>query len=307
MLVTDHPSQNRFVMGTAVTTGVPSVRNIVDRWYIDTGVTLPAGLTLNSQTGEISGIPTVTCDLTFFTISAENESGTTQAMLSIEVRKGRCIAEGRFPTIEVGQEAVIECSSLGDYTSTLRRACILGSEDGVWQQTTGKCIPITSFSYPQSSFALSKNDPFSITPTVIRDQLSFSIISGSLPIGLSLNSSTGIISGIPSQSVSSQSVTIKAFNDSLFHSLFNSFLHLSTTIKPSSSFKTTPISVQLPIVKEMIYHSPLYLDLFLLVYHSIHQQESYLERLYLQFLSQTSPFKHSIKSDQLNSQSPFKS
>ena len=219
-------------MGTAVTTGVPSVRNIVDRWYIDTGVTLPAGLTLNSQTGEISGIPTVTCDLTFFTISAENESGTTQAMLSIEVRKGRCIAEGRFPTIEVGQEAVIECSSLGDYTSTLRRACILGSEDGVWQQTTGKCIPITSFSYPQSSFALSKNDPFSITPTVIRDQLSFSIISGSLPIGLSLNSSTGIISGIPSQSVSSQSVTIEAMSGTAIQTVVLSF----TVIIPISSF-----------------------------------------------------------------------
>ncbi|KAK8800503.1 hypothetical protein WA171_005134 [Blastocystis sp. BT1] len=245
------PSQNRFVMGTAVTTGVPSVRNIVDRWYIDTGVTLPAGLTLNSQTGEISGIPTVTCDLTFFTISAENESGTTQAMLSIEVRKGRCIAEGRFPTIEVGQEAVIECSSLGDYTSTLRRACILGSEDGVWQQTTGKCIPITSFSYPQSSFALSKNDPFSITPTVIRDQLSFSIISGSLPIGLSLNSSTGIISGIPSQSVSSQSVTIKAFNEvsdqsfslSFTIQLIPSSLNYNQTIfiiQNNTYFSTTP-------------------------------------------------------------------
>ena len=89
--------------------------------------------------------------------------------------------------------------------------------------------------------------------------------------------------------------------------LFNSFLHLSTTIKRSSSFKTTPISVQLPPVKEMICHSPLSLDLFLLVYLSIHQQESYLELLYLPFLSQTSPFKHPIKSDQLNSQSAFKS
>ena len=73
--------------------------------------------------------------------------------------------------------------------------------------------PISSFSYSQSSYVLSRDDPVSIIPTVNGDDLSFSIIAGSLPIGLSLNSTTGMISGTPSQSISSQSVTIKAFNE----------------------------------------------------------------------------------------------
>ena len=73
--------------------------------------------------------------------------------------------------------------------------------------------PISSFNYSQSSFALTKDESFSIIPIVNGDELSFSIISGSLPIGLSLNSTTGMIYGIPSQSIISQSVTIEAFNE----------------------------------------------------------------------------------------------
>ncbi|KNB42135.1 hypothetical protein JH06_4648 [Blastocystis sp. subtype 4] len=131
-------SHNIFVMGTAVTTGVPSVRNIVDRWYIDEGVTLPNGLSLDSQTGEISGTPTETMDLTTYTVYAENESGATQATVSIQVRKGQCMAEGVFPVTEVGTVAEYDCAIQG----TQKRACILGSEDGEWQKASGVCMPI---------------------------------------------------------------------------------------------------------------------------------------------------------------------
>ena len=71
---------------------------------------------------------------------------------------------------------------------------------------------ISSFSYPQSSFVLAKNSSFSVTPSITGDDLSFSITSGSLPTGLTLNESTGVILGIPSQLVVSQSITIKASN-----------------------------------------------------------------------------------------------
>ncbi|KAK8807821.1 hypothetical protein WA171_000770 [Blastocystis sp. BT1] len=135
-------SQNRFVMGTVSTTGIPSVRNIVERWYIDTGVTLPNGLSLNSETGEISGIPTDTMDLRTYTVYAENESGATQATLSIQIRKGRCVAEGVFPVTNVGEVAEYECASQGSYVGTQKRACVLGSEDGEWQKASGVCMPI---------------------------------------------------------------------------------------------------------------------------------------------------------------------
>ena len=72
---------------------------------------------------------------------------------------------------------------------------------------------ISVFSYPQSTYILSKNRPFSATPSITGDDLSFSITSGLLPIGLSLSPSTGVISGFPSLFVISHSVTIKAFNE----------------------------------------------------------------------------------------------
>ena len=92
--------------------------------------------------------------------------------------------------------------------------------------------PITSFSYSHSSIALPKNESFSFSPTVDGDDLSFSISSGSLPTGLSLNSTTGLISGIPSQSVLSQSVTIIAFNVVSDQSFSLSF----TVLTPITSF-----------------------------------------------------------------------
>ncbi|KNB41357.1 hypothetical protein JH06_5468 [Blastocystis sp. subtype 4] len=137
-------SQYMFVMGTEVKTDIPTVQSIVERWYIDTGVFLPAGLTLNSQTGEISGNPTVTQELTTYTIYAENQSGATQTTIGIQVRKGLCIAEGVFPVTEVGTVAEYDCSSQGSYVGTQKRACVLGSEDGEWKKASGVCMPIVT-------------------------------------------------------------------------------------------------------------------------------------------------------------------
>ena len=135
-------SQNRFVLGTVSTTGIPSVRNIVERWYIDSGVFLPDGLSLDEKTGEISGIPTDTMELTTYTVYAENESGATRAIVSIQVRKGQCVAEGVFPVTEVGTIAEYDCAIQGSYVGTQKRACVLGSEDGEWQKASGVCMPI---------------------------------------------------------------------------------------------------------------------------------------------------------------------
>ena len=99
-------------------------------------------MSLDSQTGEISGTPTETMDLTTYTVYAENESGATQATVSIQVRKGQCMAEGVFPVTEVGTVAEYDCAIQGSYVGTQKRACILGSEDGEWQKASGVCMPI---------------------------------------------------------------------------------------------------------------------------------------------------------------------
>ena len=77
-----------------------------------------------------------------FTVYAENESGAARATVSIQVRKGRCAAEGVFPVTSVGDTAVYECSSQGNYVGTQKRTCILGSEDGEWQKASGFCLSV---------------------------------------------------------------------------------------------------------------------------------------------------------------------
>ena len=72
--------------------------------------------------------------------------------------------------------------------------------------------PLTLLFYPQSIFNLTKGVFFTISPDIIGDYPSFNITSGSLPTGITLNSDSGIISGIPSSPVISQNVTIEASN-----------------------------------------------------------------------------------------------
>ena len=99
-------------------------------------------MSLNAQTGQISGTPIAEQELVTYTVYAENESGATQATVSIQVRKGECMAEGVFPVTYVGETAVYECSSQGSYVGTQKRACILGSENGEWQKASGFCVSV---------------------------------------------------------------------------------------------------------------------------------------------------------------------
>ena len=133
-----------FVMNTQVSSGLPSYENIIERWYIDEGVNLPAGLTLNELTGEISGIPTSVEDLSVFVIYGENKSGAASVEITLSVRKGQCLAEGLFPSTDVGEVAVYDCAMQGSYVGTQKRSCILGTEDGVWEKASGFCISIAT-------------------------------------------------------------------------------------------------------------------------------------------------------------------
>ena len=133
-----------FVMGTAVSTNLPSVKYIVTRWYVDDGVVLPEGLTLNESTGEIIGVPSKLQEMTSYTIYAENASGAASTIVSLTIRKGQCLAEGVFPLTEVDNEVVYECSQQGAYVGTQKRVCKLGLVDGEWQPATGSCTSITT-------------------------------------------------------------------------------------------------------------------------------------------------------------------
>lgn len=120
----------------------PSYSNIIVEFYLDTNVNLPEGLTLDATTGVISGTPTSEFPFTAFSIYGKNPEGATVTTISIAVRSGECPADGNFQKTTVGETATYECSRQGSYVGTLERKCTLGETDGVWEKTSGMCIPL---------------------------------------------------------------------------------------------------------------------------------------------------------------------
>lgn len=50
------------------------------------------------------------------------------------------MAEGIFPSAEVGQTIVVDCRDQGSYVGTETRRCELGEKDGVWSRPSGYCL-----------------------------------------------------------------------------------------------------------------------------------------------------------------------
>ena len=127
--------------GTAVLTAIGGTPPY--SWSISVG-SLPAGLTLNTNTGQISGTPTSTGTFTFTAKVTDSTSATATANLSIIVNGALTVTSTTLPSGVVGSS----------YSTTLA--------------ASGGITPYT-----------------------------WSVTSGSLPAGLSLSASTGVISGTP--------------------------------------------------------------------------------------------------------------
>ena len=203
---------------------------------------LPQGLILNRTTCTISGTLT-SLSFSSYNITAISHSNTIIRIVSIEIisslisypQTNLIIGQGlsfsitpnltKVSTISIVSGSLPIGLSINPSTGVISGSPsqLLSSQSVTIEAMSGTAIetvvlsftvitPISSFSYSQSSYVLSRDDPVSIIPTVNGDQLSFSIISGSLPIGLSINSSTGIISGTPLSSIPLTNITIQASN-----------------------------------------------------------------------------------------------
>lgn len=203
------------VMGIETRIPPPTYQNEIYDFYLAEGTYLPVGLELNESTGAITGTATAESGINLYTIFGSNAYGSTSTTIILSVRKGTCKAEGSLPSAEVGERIVYDCGRQGLYGGEQTRTCQLGSRDGEWGPLEGTCEPlvsITSMSYPQQSYGLPLGQSFSTVPTYEGNYPEFSVLSGMLPDGLSLNKKTGEISGIPTTSSPSSSVSIQAAN-----------------------------------------------------------------------------------------------
>jgi Putative Ig domain len=129
------------------------------------GPSLPAGLSLDADTGHITGVPTAAAVTTVNFQVTDSAGAVATAALVIRVVTAATLAitTTTLPGGSVG----------ASYTATLR--------------ATGGTTPYT-----------------------------WSLAAGTLPAGLSLNSSTGVISGVPTAAVTNRALTLQV-NDSAAH------------------------------------------------------------------------------------------
>jgi Putative Ig domain. len=211
---------------------------------------LPTGLSIDSSTGEISGTPTALSTITTYTITAENSGGSTTTTVDITVNDvvpssivysqtsfvetkgtamtsitptvggGPVVTWSILPTLPSGlifDSSTGEISGTPTSLSTLTTYTITAENSGGSTTTTVDItvndVAPSSIVYTQTSFVETKGTAMtSITPTVSGGPVITWSILPALPSGLSIDSSTGEISGTPTALSTITTYTITAEN-----------------------------------------------------------------------------------------------
>jgi hypothetical protein len=204
-------------------------------WAVVSG-SLPAGLSLNGSTGEISGTPTTggTSNFTVEVTDSDTPPSTDQQALSIYIPDDLAVTTSSLPDGTVGTAYSQTLAATGGVTpyswavvsGSLPAGLSLNSSTGeisgtpTTSETANFTVEVTDSNTPadtdQQALSITINpETLTITTTSLPDgqvgvaysetlqasggvtPYSWAVISGSLPAGLSLNSSTGEISGTP--------------------------------------------------------------------------------------------------------------
>ncbi|MGA1813680.1 Ig domain-containing protein [Frondihabitans sp. 4ASC-45] len=227
------------VVGNAYTDQISATGTGTITYSVSSGG-LPAGLSLDSRTGKISGTPT-TEGSSSFTIAALNDIGTDSKSFVLATTTAPSITTSKLIDPVVGKAYNDQISSSG--TAAITYAVSAGSlPAGLSLSSSGALsgTPTTegssSFSITASSASGSNTKAFTLVTTAApsitttglaaplvgkaySDQvmatgtgtITYTVSSGALPAGLSLDGRTGRISGTPTQE-STTIFTIRALN-----------------------------------------------------------------------------------------------
>ncbi|KAK8810193.1 hypothetical protein WA158_002621 [Blastocystis sp. Blastoise] len=172
---------------------------------------LPDGLILNNQNGQIYGTPTSDSSNTY-TITISNSRGEYTTTITIIISIANCPDDIIWPITEIGNQVTLPCEDPINYEGFRTRLCKLGYP-AVWGDIINNCeLKIPSISYNTNTIIGYKNDIITpIMASITGGNLNPLTISPSLPDGLIFNTQNGFIYGIPT-SASSNSYTITASN-----------------------------------------------------------------------------------------------
>lgn len=205
------PSSATLKRNDPLPTMTPTYTNLVTSWNIDPA--LPTGLQLTTK-GSIAGVPTVTSTTTTYTITASNSRGSTTATVTITVNPASCSSmvnlSGNPVTIE--HNGVLEETCPAGYSGTASRLCT----DGTYGEVTYEnCIALkpTGLSYSVSSYVLDQNESMSTGRPLYGNIITSFSVDPQLPTGLSLDTTTGVISGTATELAERTSYTVTGSND----------------------------------------------------------------------------------------------
>ncbi|NUY80130.1 putative Ig domain-containing protein [Flavobacterium sp. MAH-1] len=237
---------NVFTVGTAISALNPTVTGNVTSYAISPS--LPTGLSFNTATGVISGTPTAISATATYTVTATNSGGNTTFDISITVNDiapsalsyttpnvftvgtaisalnptvtGNVISYSIAPTLPAGL-------SLDTTTGVISGTPTVVSATAIYTVTATNSGGNTTFDVSitvndVAPSALSYNTPnvftvgsviTALNPTVTGSVDSYSV-SPALPAGLSLDTTTGVISGTPTVVSATATYTVTATNES---------------------------------------------------------------------------------------------
>ena len=235
-----------YAVGKAITPNLAAVEGLAALFSIFPS--LPLGLVLDPSSGAISGTPSASSPLTSYTITATNPLSSTTTTLAITVIASPnnlvyTTSNANYP-IGVAISDNSPSSSGGEVTSyfitpVLPKGLMLHTGTGVISGTPAVASPSTQYTITAMNIAGSASAIVSITVTAPPTNLTYATVNASyalnqaippnspssngsaptsyavnpaLPSGLSLNITTGIISGTPATAQAPSNYTITGSN-----------------------------------------------------------------------------------------------
>ncbi|MCL1875979.1 MAG: putative Ig domain-containing protein [Synergistaceae bacterium] len=231
------------VVGTTYNQALSASGTTPITWSVSAG-SLPVGLSLNGTTGVISGLPSMAGTFNF-TVKAANTAGSDAKNLSIVISPkpvapvittsslpGGVVGKAYSETLTASGTAPINWSissgslppglslntttgvisgtptTAGTYNFTVKATNVAGSVTKSFSIVISTLPVVTKTSLPAGTVGVFYTQTLTASGTT---PITWSISSGSLPPGLNLNATTGVISGTPTKA-GAYNFTVKATN-----------------------------------------------------------------------------------------------